>query len=67
MFFVEGLALSTICEISKAICNLLGVEVAWGDLLTGFMGCSAINTIWIHYGAVRATSKVENEFIDTLE
>ena len=33
-FFITRTNFSTICKINKAIGYLLGVEVAWGNLLT---------------------------------
>ena len=51
-FFIGGVAFSTICKINKSVGYILGVEVAWGNLLMDVMGGSAIKAIGVHIGAV---------------
>ena len=53
-FVVEGAELSTIFENNKAILYIMGVEVAWGNFLTDFMGCSATKARGIYDGTARA-------------
>ena len=64
---VEVMAFSTICENNEDIWGILVMEVTWGKLFMEFMGCSSINTRGMHDGVLRATYKVTDEILDTME
>ena len=67
MFFIRGMAFSTICKRNEVIGYLLGVEVAWGNLLMDVIGGSFIKAIGINYGTVRAAIQLADEVLDSLE
>ena len=66
-FVVGGVALSTSCKRNKATWDILGLKVAWVNLLTWFVGCSAANTRGIYYGTVSSFGKIAYKVLDTLE
>ena len=67
IFVVENTAFPTICKTNETVWYILGMEVAWGNLLMEFMGCSSIKTRGIPYGVVRENVKISDEVVDTLE
>ena len=67
MFVIGSMAFSTICKRNEVIGYLLGVEVAWGNLLMDVIGGSVINAKGIHYGTVRAAIQLADEVLDLLE
>ena len=67
MFVIGGMAFSTICKRNKVIGYILGVKVAWGNLLMDVIGGSVIKAIGIYYGTVRAAIHLSDEVLDSLE
>ena len=60
------MAIYTIWKSNKAIEYLLGLEVAWGNLLMEVMSGSDIKARGIHYVTVRAAIQVADEVLDSL-
>ena len=67
VFVVRGMEFYTICKIGKAIGYLLGLEVAWVNLLMEILGGSFVEAGGIYNGMVRASGQVEDEVIGPFE
>ena len=66
-FVVRGMKFYTICKIGEAIGYLLGLEVAWVNLLMEVMVGSFVKAGRIYDGMVRASGQVEDEVIGPFE
>ena len=66
-FFVGDMAFSIICKRNEVIGYILGLEVAWGNLLMKVMDGSAIKARGIYYWKMWASTQVADEVLDSFE